>query len=218
VFLTGSYRFEYLKFGATMVSFYWNAYQFNTQYAFGGDLNGDGGTSNDLLYIHRDTSEMNFVPQTVGGRTFTAAEQAQAWNAYIEQDSYLSQRRGQYAERGGVFLPMIKRLDFTVAQDLFKNLGSKRHAVQVRLDVANIGNLINSDWGVGQRLISNTPLIPATAAQGGLADAQGRPQYTLRVINNQLMTTSLQYDASLGSDIRPGDVYRLQVSLRYSFN
>ena len=39
--------------------------------------------------------------------------------------SYLSSRRGQYAERNGVLLPMVFRLDFTVAQDLFKDLGGE---------------------------------------------------------------------------------------------
>jgi hypothetical protein len=214
VFLAGSYRLEYLKFGATTISFFWQGFQQSSTYSFGGDLNGDGGTSNDLIYIHRDTSEMNFAPQTVAGRTFSAEEQAQAWNAYIEQDGYLSKHRGEYAVRGAVFLPMVRRVDLTVSQDLFRSLGSKRHALQARLDIANLGNLLNSDWGVSQRLVNNQPLIP-TAAR---ADAQGRTQYNLRVINNQLMTTSLQPDAALGSDVRPGDVYRLQISLRYSFN
>ncbi len=32
-----------------------------------------GGTSNDLIYIPRDTSEMNFEQFTSSGTTFTAA-------------------------------------------------------------------------------------------------------------------------------------------------
>ena len=40
-----------------------------------------------------------------------------------QQDSYLSTHRGEYAERNGVLLPMVWRLDFSVAQDLFKNIG-----------------------------------------------------------------------------------------------
>ena len=50
-----------------------------------GDLNGDGGTSNDLIYIPRDKSEMNFQTFAAGGVTFTRAEQAQAWDQYIER-------------------------------------------------------------------------------------------------------------------------------------
>jgi hypothetical protein len=214
VFLAGSYRFEYLKFGATTVSFFWQGFQGNTSYVFGGDINGDGGTSNDLLYIHRDTSEMNFAPVTVSGRTFSAAEQAQAWETYIAQDGYLSKHRGEYAERGAVFLPMVYRGDLQIAQDLFRNMGNNKHSLQLRLDILNVGNLINKNWGVGQRLVNNQPLIPTSAR----ADAQGRAQYTLRVVNNQLLTKSLEQTANLGTDINPGDVYRLQLQLRYSFN
>ena len=149
---------------------------------------------------------MNFQPFTAGGRTYTAAEQAAAWNAYISQDSYLSGHRGQYAERNGVLLPMIWRLDFNVAQDLFMDIGGRRHALQLRADFLNFGNLLNSDWGVGQRLVNAQPLTnPA-------ADAQGRVGYRLRVVNNELMSKSLETTSGIN------DVYRIQFSLRYSFN
>ena len=75
----------------------------------------------------------------------------------------------------------------------------------------NFGNLLNEDWGVGQRLINTQPLTVPTAAQGGPADAAGRAQYRLRVINNELMTKSLEPTAGLG------DVYRFQIMLRYLF-
>ena len=75
--------------------------------------------SNDLYYIARDQSEMNFQPFSVGTRLYTAAEQAAAWDAYISQDSYLSEHRGEYAQRGAIFLPMVHRLDFSVNQDFF---------------------------------------------------------------------------------------------------
>jgi hypothetical protein len=213
VFAAVSYRREYFRFGATTVSAFWESRTGgNTSFTFSGDINGDGGTSNDLLYVHRDVSEMNFQPFTVGTRTFTAAEQAQAWNAFIEQDRYLRSRRGQYTERGAVFLPFIHRVDMSVAQDLFTSLGGRRHSFQLRADVLNFGNLLNSSWGVGQRLVNNQPLVVPTAAQGGVADAQGRMQYRLRVINNELMNRSLETTTFLD------DVYRVQVSLRYTFN
>ena len=45
---------------------------------------------------------------------FTAAEQAAAFEAYIQQDPYLSKHRGEYAERGGMFLPMFNSMDLSV--------------------------------------------------------------------------------------------------------
>jgi hypothetical protein len=213
-YVAGSYRLEYLKFGATTFSAFFEGYSQGTaSYVFSGDLNGDGGTANDLVYVPRDTSEMNFVPIT-GSAPFTAAEQATAWEAYIDQDEYLSSRRGQYAERNGVLLPMVWRLDFAVAQDLFTNLGGARHSLQFRADILNFTNLLNSDWGVGQRLVGSTtspPIITQPLVARG-ADAQGRAQYQMRTVNNQLLSKSLESTAF------QSDVYRIQFSLRYSFN
>lgn len=212
-FLSGSYSKEYFGFGATTASFFYEARTIgNASYVFSGDLNGDGGTLNDLIYIHRDTSEMNFQTFTAGGRTYTSAEQAAAWNAFIEQDDYLRKNRGSYAQRGAKFLPLVHRLDFTVAQDLFTSLAGRRHSLQFRTDFINFGNLLNKNWGVSQRLISNSPLVVPTAAQGGVVDAQGRAQYRLRVVNNELMSRSYEQTADLN------DVWRIQFMIRYTFN
>jgi hypothetical protein len=204
-FVAGSYRREYFGFGATSISAFWESRTISNQsYIFSGDMNGDGGF-NDLLYIHRDTSEMNFQTFTTGGRTFTAADQAAAWDAYIAQDAYLSERRGQYAERGAVFLPLFHRLDLGITQDVIANLGGERHRFQFRVDLVNFGNLLNKNWGVAQRLVSNSPLTNPGA------DAQGRATYRLRVINNQLMSRSLEQTADLN------DVYRVMFSVKYFF-
>ena len=125
-------------------------------------MNGDGFAGNDLIYIPRDTGEMNFVTFThTNGRVFTAAEQATAFEAYIQQDPYLSERRGEYAQRGGMFLPMFNRMDVSLIQDIFKNIGGKRNSGQIRFDVTNFGNLLKHDWGVIRRMVA-----PTTAANG----------------------------------------------------
>lgn len=206
LFLAGSLRREYFGFGATSISAFWESRTIgNFSYIFSGDLNGDGASANDLIYIHRNQGEMNFAQFTSGGVTYTPAMQAAAWDAYIAQDSYLSSRRGQYAERGAVFLPMVHRLDLGITQDVFAAIGGQRQRFQFRLDLINAGNLLNKNWGVSQRLVSNSPLTnPA-------ADAQGRATYRLRVINGALMNTSYQQTADLN------DVYRIMFSVKYFF-
>jgi hypothetical protein len=204
-FLTGSYRKEYFGFGATSISAFWESRTIgNTSYTFAGDMNGDGGF-NDLIYIPRNQSEMNFSAFTAGGRTFTAAEQAAAWDAYIAQDPYLSKRRGQYAVRGAVFLPLFHRLDVGLTQDVFTTFGGERHRFQFRVDLINFGNLINKNWGVAQRLVSNQPLTnPAV-------DANGAATYRLRVVSGQLLSKSYEQTADLN------DVYRIMFSVKYFF-
>ena len=212
-----SYRKEYFSVGATTLSLFWETRTLgNSSYAFAGDLNGDGGFNNDLIYIARDTAEMNFQQYTVGSgttaRTFTRQEQALAWEAYIQQDDYLKGHRGQYAERNAVFLPMVNRADFSIAQEVFTRGSGRRNALQIRADVLNVGNLLNKSWGVGQRFVNTQPLIVPTTFQGGAADTQGRAQYRLRSINNQLMTSTLEKTAGIG------DVFRVQLGVRYTFN
>ncbi len=204
--LAGSYTKEYFKFGGTTVSFFWESRTIgNASYTFAGDANVDGGTNNDLIYIPRDTSEMNFQQFTASGVTFTAAQQAAAWDAYISQDPYLSQHRGEYAGRGAVFLPMVHRMDLSLQQDFFASIKGRRHNFQLRLDILNAGNLLNEKWGIGQRMVSNQPLTTPSA------DAQGRLQYRLRNVGTSLMSRTYEPTATLS------DVYRLQVMLAYRF-
>jgi hypothetical protein len=202
-----SYRGEYFRFGATTISvFVEGVGNRNADYAFSGDLAGDGGTSNNKIYIHRDISEMNFETYSSGGRTFTSDEQAAAWNAFIEQDAYLSRNRGQYAERGAVVLPWFVRADLSFQQEVFANVWDRRNALQFRVDFLNVGNLLNSNWGVSQSLTTSSPLL----ARG--ADAEGRARYRLRNIGGELVSQSFRYNSGLS------DVFQVQFGLRYTFN
>jgi len=201
-FAAGSYSRNYFHFGATTVAIVWESRTIgNASYVFAADANGDGGTSNDLIYIPRDQSEMNFEAFT----GFSAAQQAAAWDAYINQDKYLSQHRGEYAVRNAVFLPFLHRADFSASQDVNFKIGGTSHTVQFRWDVDNFTNLLNSDWGVSQRLISNSPLTNTAV------DANGALRYRMRVINGALMTRSYERTSFLT------DVYRMMFSIRYQF-
>jgi Carboxypeptidase regulatory-like domain len=205
-FLTGAYSHEYLKFGQTTISIFYDQHtQGNTSYVFSGDANGDTGTSNDLLYIPRNQSEMNFQPFSTGGVGFTPAQQAAAWDAYINQDPYLSKHRGEYAERGAVFFPMVRRMDLSLQQNFFRDIGGARHAFALRIDMLNFGNLLNHDWGVGYRIVSNSPLTnPAPDANGALG-------YRMRVLNGALMDHTFEHTGGLP------DVYTFMVTLKYNF-
>jgi hypothetical protein len=211
-FAVGSYSKDFFKFGATTVSLYWESRTIgNTSYIFADDANGDSGRGNDLIYIARDQSEMNFVQfsTTFSGvtTTFSPAQQAAAWDAYIAQDPYLSKRRGQYAERGAFFLPMVHRADFSASQDFTFGAGSHKHTLQFRWDVDNFTNLLNSDWGVSQRLVSNSR--PLT--NPNVDNATGRMTYRLAAVNGQLISKTFEQTASLS------DVYRMMFTVKYIF-
>ncbi len=167
-------------------------------------MNGDGA-SNDLIYIPRNTSEMNFVPIT-GANPYTAAQQAAAWDAFISQDSYLNKRRGGYAERNAVFLPMVYRADMSVSQDVGRSIGGRPNRLQIRLDILNVTNLLDKDWGVSQGFVTNRPLTFAGV------DASGAPTYRLATVGGQLISKSFQ------KVVTTADVWRMQLGVRYMLN
>jgi len=213
LFAALSYRRAFLPLGATTLALFAERHTSGTaSYRFAGDLNGDGGTSNDLIYIPRDVSEMSFQTYTSRGRTYTVAEQAAAWDAFIEQDPYLSKNRGKYAERNGARAPMASVVDVSLSQEIGIDVAGRRNSLEFRADVLNFLNLLNSDWGVGKRFVTTQPLIVPSARDGGAADAQGRPQYRLRTIGGDYVSKTFEPSATLG------DVYRIQLSLRYRFN
>jgi Carboxypeptidase regulatory-like domain len=216
VFFTASYTRQYFSLGATTVSMFYQAspninnFATNASYVFSGDANGDNAFNNDLIYIPRDISEMNFktLPPSAstGGATFTPAQQAAAFEQYIQNDEYLRTHRGQYAERGAFYNPLVNRIDLSILQSVFHKAGGAKHSGEIRLDITNFGNLLNHNWGVSQRLINNQILTSPTA------DAQGRLTYNMQVVSGNLLTTPWQTSAGTS------DVYVMMLSFRYSFN
>lgn len=207
VFTALSYSKDFFSFGNTSFGLFWEGRTIgNYSYVYGGDFNGDGGFSNDLIYIHKNKEEMKFQSFTSSGKTFTPQEQADAWEAFILQDKYLSANRGSIAERGAAFLPMVFRADFNFTQQLFTNIGGKRNTLEFRADILNVGNLLDSAWGTGQFVTSTSPLVPAGVT------STGEPQFRLRNFGNQLITETFQ------PTVNVGDVWRAQFGLRYTFN
>lgn len=207
-----TYRAEYLNWGGTQVGLFINgATQGRFSYVVNQDMNGDGINGNDLIYVPNRAAELTFEEFTQNGITFTAAQQAAAFDAYIDQDDYLSGRRGQYAERNGALLPWLWRADFSLAQEFFVNVGGKRNTLQVRMDVLNFTNLLNSDWGVSDRVINSRPLTYRSVT------AEGVPVYRMVTTGSgestRLLDSTLQKDANFGND-----TYSIQLGVRYTFN
>jgi hypothetical protein len=180
--------------------------QGRVSYSISGDMNGDGIQNNDLIYIPRNKSEMNFEQYTLSGTTFTVQQQQDAFEAFIQQDSYLRDNRGKYAERNGLLLPMVTRFDLSAMLEVFHNIGKQRHTIQIRADIFNIGNMLNSAWGVGYTVNTFQPL-----AARGINATTGVPIYRMNTVNNSLNYESTRRGTGLI------DVWQAQFGIRYSF-
>jgi hypothetical protein len=213
-FAAVSFRRRFFPFGATTLSLFWEGRTAgNSSYTFSADVNGDG-TINDLIYVPRDTSEMNFQNCAAAGNpcgaayTFSRVAQQTAWEAYIQQDEYLRNHRGQYVERNGIDLPMLYRTDFSISQDFGRNIAGRPNRLQVRLDFINFMNLLDqNNYGAGWRMVTTQPLINPTT------DANGALQYRLRTVNNVLLPPR-SFERTVGFN----DVWRMQLTVKYLFN
>ena len=181
------------KWSSTLSTFFEYAQGGRFNYVYGGDINGDGSSINDLIYVPT-SSEINQMQ-------FSGAGQAEAFDAYIRQDDYLSGRRGKYAERYGALAPWRGRWDLKFLQDYHLKVSeNKTNTIQFSIDILNVGNLISSDWG----LIEQPNNIQAV---GVSVDGSGNPTYTF----NPDQTETFGYDSSLASR------WQMQIGLRYIF-
>jgi hypothetical protein len=174
-------------------------------YAYSGNF---GDASNRLMYVPNNASELQFQEFSLGGERITAARQAELLNAYIDQDDYLSSRRGQVAERNGAKRPWVNSFDLRLTQDINITKDAKNR-LQLSLDFLNVGNLLNSAWGIPQFEFQDNLLN-----YRGVDAATQQPIYRLNTIpgTSDFPTETFRNSTSLGN------TWRLQVGARYIFN
>jgi hypothetical protein len=160
--------------GTTVSLFYEGSSQGRYSYRYTADYNLDGINA-DLIYIPQDPSQITFTNVVSGGNIlFTAQQQSDAFFKYIEQDEYLSNNKGKYAERDGALLPWRNRFDLRFLFDVNPKIGGKKRQVQFSADVLNFGNMLSPNWGIRQITNYNNGaiLIPSVNATTGVATYQ----------------------------------------------
>ena len=210
---TGSYRIDYGKSIGGSTTFSMGlvaATGSKISYLYGNDMNGDGQI-NDLIFVPKQASDINFIQLTAGTTIFTPDQQVAAFNNYINNHPYLSTIKGDYAQRNGGQFPWLTRMDLSIEQELFVRVGSKKNSIKIRADIFNFGNLINDKWGLGYLNTSSTPLTYRGK------NTAGQPLFTMATqVDRQTNSTILLRDAFLKSRTIQ-DVYQFQLGLRYSF-
>ena len=105
------------------------------------------GNNASLPYIPRDANDIRLVDYTLNGTLYTAAQQRTDLDNFINGDKYLSSVRGQYAERNGMRTPWNHQLDVKLMHEFKLSSKNKSKSLQISLDIFNVLNLINNDWG-----------------------------------------------------------------------
>lgn len=174
-------------------------------FVYAGDVNGDGSTVNDLIYIPQNQGDIIFDPYVdASGNTITAQQQWNSLNQFILQDDYLQNNRGKIAERFGGVNPWFFNIDLRVLQDFALYLGNGRHTFQLSVDILNVANLLNSNWGV--RMIANS--AATTPLELVRFNPEGAPVFNFRSNVAETFTD----DPGLKSR------WQMQIGLRYIFN
>jgi outer membrane receptor for ferrienterochelin and colicin len=167
-------------------------------FTYTNDMNGDGyGT--DLIYI----------PSARGDIQFVTGEDEDAFFAFLEQDKYLSKHQGEYAEAYAARAPWVHTFDLRLAQNFSINTGSTKHTLQISLDILNLGNLLNSEWGVSKNMYnSNNGQILTYEGM----DGNNVPSYSMvqDADNNYLTETYSTYYSYY-------QCWQLQIGARYIF-
>ena len=169
-------------------------------YTMTSNVVGDYG-SNNLIFIPESREALDkwtFVDY--GGYT-AEAQKNDFWN-YINQDDYLKNHKGEYAERGGAVMPWHHQLDFKFNQNFYLNVAGQKNTLQFGVDIKNLANLLNSSWGL-YKTVNNMSLLKYDATKNA---------YQFQKNGKDVLSKTYTNYTSFNS------TYSIQFSIRYIFN
>lgn len=204
VIASASYRLPYANDHlATTFSVFYSGYSpYGNSFTYSNDMNGDGLTG-DLIYIPKERGDINFV----------SAEDENAFFKFMEQDNYLKNHKGEYAEAYAARAPWVNKFDLRVMQDFSLNVAGRKHTLQASVDILNFGNMLNSEWGVNKNMASSN--------YGGILKYEGRdaenvPEFSMIKINDS-EGNSVYPSETYTPYLNLSQVWQVQVGLRYLF-
>ncbi|HEX8299704.1 MAG TPA: hypothetical protein VF594_11140, partial [Rubricoccaceae bacterium] len=180
-------------------------------YIYSNDANGDGETSNDLVYVPANERDV-----------FLTAGTYSQLDAFIRSQPGLNSYRGEIAPRNTGRGPAQARLDLEFTQGVETVRGQR---VDFEITLVNLLNALSSEWGVIR--FANNAAIPVLNSSGYVAAGQvgttlggrivtqddiGKPilAFSERTVNDAL-TNDRYTTADLASR------WQLRFGLRYSF-
>lgn len=188
------------KYGKEHFSLFYSGYSpAGYSYTYSNDINGDG-LAYDLMYIPRDDSEIKFASE---------ADRIAFWQ-FVDQDDYLKNHRGEYADAYGARAPWVHTFDFKYAHDFDVKIGSTKHKLQLIANLENIGNLLNSKWGVAKQIPGTSNYQFKLLSVANAADVKKGAEPIFRM--NTDLTSTWDYNHSYGQ------CWRLQLGVKYYFN
>ncbi|OJW14875.1 carboxypeptidase regulatory-like domain-containing protein [Mucilaginibacter sp. 44-25] len=197
-------------------SFFFSS-QSGNPYTYGFYPNAIDGTGQQvsLAYIPKRGETVNFFSDIAASATApaqSAAQQAAAFDAFIDNSKYLSSRRGNFTQRNEAFTPWNNQLDFRFAQDFKFGSGKHKQVITFTYDIVNLTNLLNKKWGqyyFSANTFNSTASVGLTPVKAGTPSfgnaATTYPKYTFA-------DPGLPYSVDLFASR-----WQMQFGLRYAF-
>lgn len=175
----------------------------NYSYMTANDMNGDG-YNYDAIYVPTNEEVAN------GDFRFVTPDDAERFMGYVNNNSYLKNQQGKYAEAYSVYSPWVHRVDFSYKHDFVVNDGKNNHKLQLSLDVKNVMNLFNNKWGVAKYLNPEIGSEARILKYEGV-DSDGVATFsTPKAINSDTKTFTSSYSL--------GQAWYAAIGIKYIFN
>ena len=212
--LSASYKLKESENATSTFSLIYDGYQYaylgnysysRYSYIFSANVNNDALAPGNLIYIPHSRQELDswdFAESTYGTdkKVYTANMQRDDFWAYIQQDDYLKDHTGQYADRGGAKMPWHHQLDFKYMRDMSMKIGNTKHTLQLGIDILNLPNFLCKDWGLYKQIQGNDLLSFSNG------------KYTFNTVNGARHLSTTQNYLDMAS------TYQIMFTLRYLFN
>lgn len=183
---------------ATFINLFYSGYSPNGySFIYSNDMNGDG-IGSDLIYIPKAKGDIKFIN--------TANEDA--FFNFMEQDSYLKANKGKYAEANAARSPWVNSFDLKLVREYYFKIGENNNTLQFTMDFLNVGNMLNSEWGVQKN--------NSTSGNGRILKYEGKdasniPSYSFNKVGGKYPDKTYDYNYFYAQ------TWKLQLGVKYSF-
>lgn len=193
----------YSKYKTTFGLFYEGRSGKPYSWTYANDLNGDNISGNDLMYIPRgpQSGEVVFAGDTATNH----ANEDRFW-AIVNANQELAESKGGVVKRNGSYSPVVHNFDVRISQET-PGFAPKHKGV-ISLDIFNIGNLINKEWGrINEMGFSSAGGNRRTFVNYGGINAQGKYVYAVRSAEDDLTLRQAKGESQ----------WAVQITARYEF-
>jgi hypothetical protein len=187
-----------MHLGSSVSIFYNGQSGFPYSLIFNGDVNADGVTNNDLMYIPSSADQV-IAYSSISSQQVTYDQLSAFLNSTVAKDY-----KGQIIPRMAAHAPWFNQVDFRYALTIPAVRETK---FEITLDVLNLMNFFNNSWGW-----QNFGAFPGITSigYGGLDKATGKMKYNLSTIASSTFQGAFTRD-----DLRSRA--QAQLGLRYRF-